>query len=499
VSVLRRNIIWLFMTQAATWMVSILLLVVAPAKLDPDGFGQLQLATAFVGFFVLIGSLGSSPYIVKEVARDPGVVGPLVHSAIQLKLVLGTILSVLAMALAVAIGYSETIIALIAIGCVGMILALLNEVIAAGLSGLERMAGVAGWQAAQTYLATLAGIAVLMTSGSLLAFAATTALAWMLPVVANYITLRRHVIASKVPPRRRIPWKPMIVGGAPLVALTVLNLIYGTIDIPLLGWVSGAEIVGFYALAYRWVSMPIFIVTIVVTAFFPKMSAMATKDADAFASLTNRALRLVVFITIPASVGMILVSADLLDLLYGDQYDESAKLMQILSIHIPLAAVDTVLATALIAIDQHRRYIYVSAAAAFLNPPLALLAISVTQDRFGNGAIGAAAITVCTELFIMVLAIRMRPKGVIDASTVGFTARCSIAAAAMVVPVVALWDLGLFLKIGAGGATFAAVSLALGTVSAERVRRVAGEFRNRQPAESNDDGSEELSTTGSEP
>lgn len=486
------------MTQAATWMVSILLLVVAPAKLDADGYGQIQLATAFVGFFVLIGSLGSSPYMVKEIARDPGVVGPLVDSAIQLKLVLGTLLSAMALALGTVLGYSGQIIALIAIGCVGMILALLNEVIAAGLAGLERMAGVAGWQAAQVYLGTLAGVTVLLTSRSLLAFAATTALAWLLPVIANYITLRRHVVASATPPRQRLPWKPMIVGGAPLVALTVLNLIYGTIDIPLLEFVSGAKIVGFYALAYRWVSMPIFIVTIVVTAFFPKMSALATTAADAFAALTNRALRMVVFITIPASVGVILVAADLLNLLYGDKYDESVSLMQILSIHIPFAAVDTVLATALIASNQHRRYILVSAAAAILNPPLALLAIHVAHDRYANGAVGAAAITVCTELFITVCAIRMRPKGVIDRPTLRFIARCLIAAAAMVVPVLAIWNLGLFLKVAVGGATYAVASLALRTISADRVRRVAREFRKREPAEPNDDGSDEMSTTGTE-
>ena len=59
-------------------MVSAVLLVVVPSRLGADDFGTYQFVFAFVGFFTLIGSLGTNTYLVKEVARDHSVLGRLV-------------------------------------------------------------------------------------------------------------------------------------------------------------------------------------------------------------------------------------------------------------------------------------------------------------------------------------------------------------------------------------------------------------------------------------
>ena len=53
-------------------------------------------------------------------------------------------------------------------------------------------------------------------------------------------------------------------------------------------------------------------------------------------------------------------------------------------------------------------------AAAALNPIACVLLIHWADNRYGNGAIGAALVTVATELFILVGALRLRPPGVLD-------------------------------------------------------------------------------------
>lgn len=462
-SVLKRNIIYLLFSQVATWMATMFLLILAPRRLGGEGFGRVQVAIAFVGFFNLIGSLGSYQHIVKNVARDASVLGRLVISALQLKLLSGVVLTGVALGVGWTLGYDREQLTLIAIGCVGMMLSLLNEMVMAGLNGLERMAHAAVWQTVQVYVASILGIVVLLTTQSLTAYMATFSVALTIPLIANFRALRPAL--RGVAARHPGTWRAIIAGGVPIFALSALSLLYSTIDIPIVEAISGAEVVGWYSLAYRWVSIPIFITTIVCTAFLPRMSALASSAPDEFAKLTNRALMMVLAVNIPASAGVIVVSRDLVDLLYGADFESSVLLMQLLAPFVPLVAINTVLGTALIASDRHKRYIWVAAAAAIFNPPLTILVVRIADDRYdGNGAIGAAIATVCTEIFITICALRMRHRGVFDRSTLAFCARCLAAAGAMVGVVLLLDGAGLFVRVAVGGLVYVIAALAVGVV-----------------------------------
>ena len=409
-SVLKRNILFLLVSQGATWLVTIFLLILGPRKLGAEAFGRVQLAAAFVGFFNLVGSLGSYQYIVKNVARDSTELGRLVISAMQLKLLMGAVLSGLALALGWVVGYDREVLTLIAIALAGMMLNLLNEMVLAGLAGLELIAGSAVWQTVQVYVASVLAIVVLLTTRSLNCYMAAFSVAWAVPLIANSRTLWPHL--RHVARRSPGTWRAIIFGGIPMFALAALSLLYSTIDIPIVGTISGEDVVGWYSLAYRWVAMPIFINTIVVTAFLPQMSALAATAPAKFCALTNHAIKMVVSIAIPGAVGIALISSDLVDLLYGPAYERSVILMRLLAPWVPFVALNTVLGTALVASDRHHRYIWVAAAAAVLNPPIAFLAIRLAHDRYdGNGAIGAAIVTVLTEIFITVCAMKMRRRG----------------------------------------------------------------------------------------
>ncbi|MDP2290957.1 MAG: flippase [Actinomycetota bacterium] len=477
-SVLKRNIIYLLFSQVATWMATMFLLILAPRRLGGEGFGRVQVAIAFVGFFNLIGSLGTYQHIVKHVARDSATLPRLVVSAIRLKLLSGVVLSVLALLVGAALGYDQEQLQLIAIGCAGMVLSLLNEMMLAGLNGQERMAKAAVWQTVQVYVASILGAVVLFTTQSLTAYMATFSVAWAIPLVANFRSLRPSLVGAAG--RHPGTWRGIILGGVPIFALSALSLLYSTIDIPIVEAISGAEVVGWYSLAYRWVSIPIFITTIVCTAFLPRMSALATTAPDEFARLTNRALMMVLAVNIPASAGVIVVSGDLVDLLYGQDFENSVLLMQLLAPFVPLVAVNTVLGTALVASDRHKRYIWVAATAAVINPPLTILAVRYADGRYdGNGAIGAAIVTVCTEIFITICALRMRRRGVFDRSTLVFVARCLIAAGAMVVVVLLIDGSGLFVRVLVGGVVYGVASLAVGVVPPAEAKSFVASARAR--------------------
>jgi O-antigen/teichoic acid export membrane protein len=497
VTYIKKNLVALLVSQVATWVISLFVLTVAPDYFGDEGFGAVTYALAYVGFFILAAGLGTSKFMTREVSRNHSIVGEWVFNTLVMKLILSLLLSAVAISLARLIGNTGVTLALIAIGCIGMVFTVLNEVAVGALGGMERMAKPALLATVQVYVASLGGLLVLFLGGGVVMYSLVVALAGVIPVVGNTLMLwpqvRGHLHIDIT------VWKIVAIGGLPLVLLSVLNLIYGTIDIPILKQIAGEDAVGWYGLAYRWASIPVFISAAVIAAFFPQFSAHGAAMTAEFTRLVNRAIRLVLFVAVPSAFGIALVAGDLIATFYdGNTYEPSVVLIQILAIHIPIAAMDTILGMSLIASDRQHKLLVLAGIAAVLNPVFCVFAIRATMSVFDNGAIGAAIVTVGTELFIMSGLLRVRSDGVMDRATVVAIVRC-VAAGATMVPVLLLaGDLPLGVKVVAGVVCYVVASVAFGSISFADLQRAGrdvfetvGSIRARKiPAVVGDVGSE---------
>ena len=470
---IRRNIGALLLTQAATWLVSIILLVEAPDRLGTEGYGALSFAGAYMLFFTLIAGLGTSALLTREIARDHSLLPTYTYNAYVLKLLLVSGLSVVAIGLSLVMDHERTTVILIIIGCGGMLAVALGEVSYGALFGVERIAKPAFWSTVQVYVANLLGIFVLAIGGDVVAFGAVLILANFIPAIAGWVMIRRSMRGHGGLDLH--VWRFLARAGIPLMALVFFNQIYSTIDVPILESIGGNEPVAWYSVAYRWIGIPIFIATAVHTVYYPRFSAHGKEAGPEFAQLVNRAIRLVLLVTLPASIGLAMVADGLINTFYDASYEPTVPLVQILALHIPIAAMDTILAVALIASDRMQRYIFVSIAAAILNPIACIVLIHWADRTFDNGAIGAAIVTFGTELFVMCGALVLRSPGVFDRVTVAHAVRI-LAAALVIVPVVLVT--GAFpwpIQVVFGVIAYAIAALLFRAVRLGELRELAGE------------------------
>ena len=465
---IKRNLGWLLLSQTATWGVAIVLLLVTPRKLGDHAFGQMSFAMVYVSFFELIGLFGTGTFLMKVIARNADALGRYVFNTLVMKFLVSIALVALALGLAVALGFDSDTIVLIAFFCISMVCNVTNNALAGGLQGLQQMGRPARWDIVRSYVGGLVGLFVLLSTGSLALYVFVFNAACVIPVLGNGIylwpRLRRHRVDLDL-------WREIVVGSVPFFIWSALLIFYGSIDIPLLKGLAGDETVGWYALAYRWVSLPAFIAATVSVAFFPVLSAERVHIPENFARTANRALYVVALIATPAAIGIALIASDFMRTFYGTEFQQSVPLMRILALHIPIVGLDTVLGTVLITADKQRQWVLVGVTAAVFNPLLNLAAIPLTENHFGNAAIGAAVVTVLTELLLMIGAIRLRPAGVLDGRTARLLLRIVAATFVMVPVVLALSGAPLVVRCAAGAASYGAASIAFGTISLHDVRR----------------------------
>jgi O-antigen/teichoic acid export membrane protein len=284
-------------------------------------------------------------------------------------------------------------------------------------------------------------------------------------------------------PLDRSTWPRLIAGSAPFFVWQAALMVYGQIDIILLAIFTRDEVIGWYVAAYRILSIAMFAPTIISGVSFPALSESVYRAPARFLAIARQSLRIVVILTVPVAVGSIVVAEDLLEFLhYPDEFRHSIPIIAILGIHVPIASADIVIGTVLMARDKQRIWALTGVAAAVLNPAINLLLIPYFDNRFGNGAIGAATATVLTELFMMAMGLRLLKGSVFDRGSLMVAVR-SVAAAVIMAGVVMLMR-GLFLPltVAVGALVYLLASLAFGTISLRDFRLLRGYVRNRATA-----------------
>jgi O-antigen/teichoic acid export membrane protein len=466
-----KNMIALLGSQIATGIVGILMLIIVPQHLGDQQFGQFTFAFSFVGLFCLFASLGGGTFIVKQTAREPDRVGLYVFNGVLMSFTLAILLSGAAIGAALLMGYPTETCIVVAIACIWMAVNVVNGTLVAGLQGQQRMARTAIWGVVSRYLSGAAMVAALVAGRGLLGVTLATSLGGLPSLYGNGAQLLRDLRGGARLDLRL--WKVLAVGGMPFLFWNLVLTVYGSIDMVMLSKMTDAAVVGWYGLAYRFVGIPIFLATIVVTASFPQLSADSVSASPAFNSLVNRAVRLVFFASAPMAAGVALVAGDLIAFLhYPAQFTHSIPLLQILALHVPVVGITMVLGSALMARDRQRQWVTVGVIAAVFNPLCNLFAIPATARAFGNGAVGASIITVATELLMLSGALYLlQPSGVLDRRTLTYVLRCLMACATMAGVVVVGGDLWLPARVVTGMLTYGAASLVLGTLSVDEVRR----------------------------
>ena len=456
--------------QGLSWIGAAVLVVLLPRYLGDVNLGKLGFALALAALASLIANLGTATYVMKETARDPAQASRLAGGALLTRLPLTGVAVGLVVLFVQVARYDGTTRSLVYLLCGWILIDSVRAVIQGVLQGRQQMKVLAAFPAlASTVYAGLAVFLLLHGGGPLQVAAAYVAGQVAGLVLCLAILLRNFRPRPSINPQ---VWRALLVGGLPFFVWQAALVVYGQIDSVLLSLLTGDAIVGWYVAAYRIVTVPIFLPSILVTVVFPALAAAAGRPSE-FNQIARRALHASFLVTLPMSLGIMLLASPLIHLLrYPPAFEHSIPVILVLAPGFPIVAADMIIGTVLNSLDRQRQWAVAGVAAAVLNPLLNLVAIPICQSHFGNGAIGAAAVTTATEFLLMGAGIYLLPRGVFDLHTVLRVGRSLAAGVAMVAVVVPLRELPLPVPVVAGAAAYLLASLALGAISRDDIREV---------------------------
>jgi O-antigen/teichoic acid export membrane protein len=190
-----------------------------------------------------------------------------------------------------------------------------------------------------------------------------------------------------------------------------------------------------------------------------------------FNSFARRGVLIAALTSMPMAFGLILLADKVIDLFgYPESFSNSVVPIMFLAASLPMVAINMIVASALASLDRQRQWALVGVGAAVLNPALNLVFIPLTQSEFGNGGIGAGAVTTVTEVYLVIAGFILLPKGVLDRATYLGIWRCLAAGLAMAAVLWVASPLSIFVLVPLGAAVYGLIALLLGAISRDDVR-----------------------------
>jgi O-antigen/teichoic acid export membrane protein len=385
--------------QATTTALTILLNAAGGRILGPADFGILYLINTVATFAYVFVDWGHGPYIIREVARHPGRTGELLGTVMVVRVVTAAMLILPSVAIGWLLGYeARTLLYIVAVMLVWVPVYLgLNYGWA--FRGAERMEYDAAINVALKLQALVFGVAALASGFGLPGLLVATGISG-----AGTVFLASRLYHHLHFPKLHVSWaaaKEMMIGGAPMVSMTIGIAIQPYIDVNLLSRLTPTGVLGWYGAAMTFCNSLMAPAAIITSASYPRLSIVAS-DREHFAQILQEGFRPLLLVAVLGAVGTFLFAPVAVGIVYSlEKFGPSVSILRMFSLPMMLIFIDMMLTTALVAAGRTGNVAAAKAASVVIISSLELWMIPFFQARYGNGGLGPLAALAVGEVFMI--------------------------------------------------------------------------------------------------
>ena len=212
--------------------------------------------------------------------------------------------------------------------------------------------------------------------------------------IYNVIHMRRYVKFNF----KRLDFIKHLGPELVLAGNILLSNFYSKIDVTMLGFLKGDAETGYYSNAFKIINIIMCLCAAITSTFLPRLSYYYEHDREKFVQLVNQGTKYILFLTVPAMVGLAMISNLIVPGLFGEAFRPAATTVIVLTPLIIIKGVGS-LACYQVAISSgnEKKQMVAYIVGAVLNVSLNALLIPQFAEN------GAAVASVVAELFINVI------------------------------------------------------------------------------------------------
>ena len=321
-----KNTFWLTFGEIVGRILRTGVVIYAARVLGANGWGVFSYAMSLAALFTIFSDIGLSAVLIREGTKNPEVKEKYFATTFAIKLVLIAISFAIVMFGAphfTKIPLSTTLLLFVTL------LTLFDSLRGFGVSlfrSVERMEMEAFSNIITQGILLITGILILIfypkPENLAITYAIGSAAGLTFTVVALWPYFRKFWANFD-----KNLLKPILKAAWPFGVAGLLGAIMINTDTILIGWFKKAVDVGYYSAAQKPIYLLYTIPFFIAGGFFPALAKLANKDNERFKIILEKGLTFVFLLAIPFAVAIILTSGQIIHLLFGNAYFNSATIL----------------------------------------------------------------------------------------------------------------------------------------------------------------------------
>jgi O-antigen/teichoic acid export membrane protein len=380
-------------------LLSLVVTAILTRLLGPAGFGQYRASVAYLGLIVVLADLGLTSIFTREISRQDADQAKIVSNALALRLAIAIIIFLSAIGLAFVMPFDASERLGVLGGAAGFVAYSIHLMLFGLFQQRLRQQGAILAEVVGG-IALLGMIIVFSRLGARPeTFVAVLGTSYVLTLVISLWFARRMVpfrISFDWP-----QWRDLIRFSLPLAGASTLLVIYIRADSVLLALLQTPEAVGLYGVPVKIFDSLMGIALLVVGLIAPLLARSAHTDLDEFRRVLGGGLGAAMVGSIGIALGLVVLSEEIVTVLAGAAFVESATILQVLALLFVLHTASLLLREAAVALDVQRRLVFVY----FVGMLVAFAAYFTLIPRLAG--LGAALALVLAESLVLIGAFRI--------------------------------------------------------------------------------------------
>lgn len=397
----KKNAILNMVKQVCSILFPLITFPYASRVLGTAPYGKYSFANSIISYFVLIAGLGISTYAIREGARireDKEKLTEFVNEVFSIN-VISSVVSFVAFTILIICW--KKLHSYVAVIYIESLMILLNTAGSDWINSIFEDYQYLTIRYIIIQLVAIAPIFVLVHSPKdYLIYTLIIVLAGYGGNIINLYYIRRYVhrrFTFKCNFKKHI--KPILILFSTMVAVKI----YLNSDITMLGAMTNDHETGVYGAVSKIYTMAKELINAITIVMVPRISnLLQKKDYQSYEKLSNSTLRILITFILPMTVGLCVLSKDVILIVNGSQYVSGTMSLIILSVALPFAVMSCFYSNAILVPNRKEKYYLISTStAAAINIVLNIFFIKLW------GIAGAATTTLIAELVVFILVRRV--------------------------------------------------------------------------------------------
>lgn len=364
--------------------------------LSIEGFGRISLAQSIMIYFTMITLFGFQTLGTREVAKDKNNYGELVGNIISLRLFTASICFLIVMIIAYASGKGIEFRTILII--YGLTLFPLAFNIDWLYSGIEQMQHNAVYNIIKNIVPFLLLFSFFKREEDIYFIPIFTLCGLIFSALYHMLTYRKEInlrFGLKISRKQALKYIRL---STPFLISGLLSMINCNVDSVIIGFMRSEYELGIYSSAYKVVFFLTNLIAVIFTPFFPLLiSYYHEKDEKGLNRIIKSLCKIVVLIGFPMSIGGVILSKEIIILLFGEKYIEAYVPFIVLMVYILVLFMRETYGYSLNAWNMEDKYLKSVIISAVMN--LALNLIFIPK----YGIIAAAFTTLISEIINFII------------------------------------------------------------------------------------------------